>query len=58
MAWFDRVDRDRSGNHDDYWRVLWDVGKLSKQDLENFGQPITAWPMHLPHLIGPFKHYL
>jgi len=47
-----------SGNHDDYWRVLWDSGKLTKESLESFSKPIRAWPMHLPHLINPFKHYL
>lgn len=47
-----------TNNHDDYWRVLWDRGHLSRNDLENFGKPIKAWPMHLPHLIGPFQHFL
>jgi alpha-glucan,water dikinase len=47
-----------SNNHDDYWRVLWDVGRLTKDDLENFSKPIKSWPMHLPHLIDPFKGYL
>ncbi|KAI8469254.1 MAG: glutathione synthetase ATP-binding domain-like protein [Monoraphidium minutum] len=47
-----------SGNHDDYWRVLWERGNITKEYLENMNIPIKAWPMHLPHLIGPMKHYL
>ncbi|GFH33737.1 carbohydrate-Binding Module Family 45 protein, partial [Haematococcus lacustris] len=46
-----------SANPDDFWRVLWDVGRLSRDDLAKFDKPITAFPMHLPHLIDPFKHY-
>lgn len=47
-----------SGNHDDYWRVLWDNGRITKERLESMHNPIRAWPMHLPHLIPAFNHYL
>lgn len=47
-----------SGNHDDYWRVLWDSGRITKESLESMSKPIKAWPRHLPHLIGPMQHYL
>lgn len=47
-----------SGNHDDYWRVLWDSGRVTREQLETMSKPLKAWPMHLPHLINPFKHYL
>jgi alpha-glucan,water dikinase len=47
-----------SGNHDDYWRVLWDNGKITKERLETMHNPIKAWPQHMPHLINAFKGYL
>jgi alpha-glucan,water dikinase len=47
-----------SGNHDDYWRVLWDNGRITKEYLEGMHNPIKAWPHHLPHLINAFKGYL
>ncbi|KAG2496808.1 hypothetical protein HYH03_005215 [Edaphochlamys debaryana] len=47
-----------SGNHDDYWRVLWDNGRLTREKMESWSKPIKAWPHHLPHLIGPFQGYL
>uniref|UniRef100_A0A383WLS7 Uncharacterized protein n=1 Tax=Tetradesmus obliquus TaxID=3088 RepID=A0A383WLS7_TETOB len=47
-----------SGNHDDYWRVLWDHGKITKERLEGMNIPIKAWPQHLPHMINAFKGYL
>ena len=82
-------------SHDDYWRVLWEKGHLTRADLEGFGKPLkgvevireriqsrlriiskppdlgptlcslsivifspAAWPMHLPHLIPAFQHFL
>eukprot|EP00882_Tetradesmus_deserticola_P000936 GHRQ01001016.1.p1 GENE.GHRQ01001016.1~~GHRQ01001016.1.p1 ORF type:complete len:749 (+),score=345.34 GHRQ01001016.1:55-2301(+) len=47
-----------SGNHDDYWRVLWDNGRITKEHLEGLNIPIKAWPQHLPHMINAFKGYL
>ncbi|GIM14936.1 hypothetical protein Vretimale_17803 [Volvox reticuliferus] len=47
-----------SGNHDDYWRVLWDNGRLTREKLESWSKPIKAWPQHLPHLIPAFQGYL
>lgn len=47
-----------SNNHDDYWRVLWDNGRITRSMMENMSKPISAWPKHLPHLIGPMQHYL
>lgn len=47
-----------SGNHDDYWRVLWDNGRITKERLETMHNPIKAWPQHLPHLLNAFKGYL
>lgn len=44
-----------TANHDDYFRVLWDNGKISREQLETMDHPITAWPMHLPHLIPAFN---
>lgn len=31
-----------SGNHDDYWRVLWDNGRMTKEYLENMNNPIKC----------------
>eukprot|EP00878_Enallax_costatus_P041242 GHUV01047861.1.p1 GENE.GHUV01047861.1~~GHUV01047861.1.p1 ORF type:complete len:153 (-),score=22.86 GHUV01047861.1:22-480(-) len=31
-----------SGNHDDYWRVLWDNGRMTKEYLENMHNPIKG----------------
>ncbi|GAQ90596.1 Carbohydrate-Binding Module Family 45 protein [Klebsormidium nitens] len=47
-----------TANHDDYFRVLWDNGKISKEQLEKMDHPISSWPMHLPHLIPAFQHFL
>ncbi|EFJ40001.1 hypothetical protein VOLCADRAFT_120077 [Volvox carteri f. nagariensis] len=47
-----------SGNHDDYWRVLWERGRLSREQLGSWPKPLTAWPQHLPHLIPAFQGYL
>ncbi|KAF6251712.1 glutathione synthetase ATP-binding domain-like protein [Scenedesmus sp. NREL 46B-D3] len=60
-----------SGNHDDYWRVLWDNGRITKEHLEGLNIPIkgaarqccckwpvASWPQHLPHMINAFKGYL
>ncbi|GLI71457.1 hypothetical protein VaNZ11_016678, partial [Volvox africanus] len=47
-----------SANHDDYWRVLWDNGRLTREKLESWTKPIKAWPQHLPHLIPAFQGYL
>eukprot|EP00195_Chlamydomonas_chlamydogama_P011627 CAMPEP_0202911472 /NCGR_PEP_ID=MMETSP1392-20130828/55031_1 /ASSEMBLY_ACC=CAM_ASM_000868 /TAXON_ID=225041 /ORGANISM="Chlamydomonas chlamydogama, Strain SAG 11-48b" /LENGTH=539 /DNA_ID=CAMNT_0049601977 /DNA_START=269 /DNA_END=1885 /DNA_ORIENTATION=+ len=44
-------------NHDAYWGVL-NAGGLTKERMESWSNPIRAWPMHLPHLINPMKHYL
>jgi hypothetical protein len=31
-----------SGNHDDYWRVLWDNGRITKEHLEGLNIPIKG----------------
>jgi alpha-glucan,water dikinase len=31
-----------SGNHDDYWRVLWDNGRITKERLETMNIPIKG----------------
>ena len=30
------------GNHDDYWRVLWDNGRITKERLETMHNPIKG----------------
>ena len=39
-----------SNSHDDYWRVLWDKGRLTKADLEGFGESHTPHPSPLTPL--------
>ena len=41
---------DCSGKLDDYWRVLWEAGSLNAEKMAKFQNPITATPLHLPHL--------
>ncbi|KAL4424419.1 hypothetical protein ABPG77_005662 [Micractinium sp. CCAP 211/92] len=48
----------RSGTMDEFWRVAWERGQLTPERLASMDHPITAHPVHLPHLIGPFEHYL
>ena len=36
----------------DYWRVLWDAGKLTREKMAKFQNPITATPLYLPHIIN------
>lgn len=43
---------------DEFWRVLWDVGRLTPEDLANMDHPIDPSPCHLPHAIPGFEHYL
>jgi hypothetical protein len=31
-----------AGNHDDYWRVLWDNGRITKERLETMHNPIKG----------------
>ncbi|KAK9803518.1 hypothetical protein WJX73_002149 [Symbiochloris irregularis] len=47
-----------SGDWGDFWRVLWDNGRITRDMLATMDHPITATPVHLPQLIGPFQHYL
>jgi alpha-glucan, water dikinase len=48
----------RSGNMDDFWRVAWDVGRVTRESLASMDHPVNPTPCHLPHLIGPMQHYL
>jgi alpha-glucan,water dikinase len=46
------------GDEGTWWRVLWDVGRLTPQLLADMPRPITHVPHNLPHLLGPAEHYL
>lgn len=46
-----------SGDMADFWRVLWDQGSVSEQHLRSMTHPLTATPLHLPHLIPAMRHY-
>eukprot|EP00798_Chlamydomonas_sp_ICE-L_P020028 gene20028-26744_t len=48
----------QSNDLKDYYRVLLEKGKLTQEDLDHFGKPLTAQPMHLPDLIGSIKSFL
>ena len=39
-----------SGDLNDYWRVLWETGKLTRDMLGKFQSPITVTPQFLPHI--------
>lgn len=47
-----------SGTMDEFWRVAWERGNITPETLAKMDHPITGYPVHLPHLIGPFQHYL
>ena len=38
--------------------VLWERGQIDKEHLHTMRHPLTADPMHLPHMIPAFQHYL
>ncbi|PRW45423.1 Carbohydrate-Binding Module Family 45 [Chlorella sorokiniana] len=47
-----------SNDMGEFWRVAWERGQITPETLASMDHPITAHPLHLPHLIDPFKHYL
>jgi alpha-glucan, water dikinase len=46
------------GDEGEWWRVLWEVGRLDAEALAAMPRPITHVPHNLPHLLGPAQHYL
>eukprot|EP00899_Mesostigma_viride_P013200 jgi/Mesvir1/21881/Mv01950-RA.1 len=47
-----------TGQHSTFWDHLWYNHGISKDYLATMDHPIKSWPMHLPHLIPAFKHFL
>jgi len=59
-----------SGNPDDMWRVIWEVGKLTRDDLgkmcsqgfadhtKSGAKGLNFVPRHLPHMYDDVKSYL
>eukprot|EP00894_Picocystis_sp_ML_P000294 jgi/Pico_ML_1/50811/g1953.t1 len=47
-----------SGNPGDFYRVIWENNGISKEYLENMYHPIHHAPLHLPHMIPDFQHFL
>lgn len=59
-----------SGNPDDMWRVIWEVGKLTREDLgkmcsmgfadhtKSGAKGLNFVPRHLPHMYDDVKKYL
>ena len=47
-----------TGNLDEMYRVLWENHGISRHHLETMDHPIRGPPLHLPHLIPAFQHYL
>lgn len=48
----------QSGNVGDLYHVAWESGRLSRDDMRSFRQPITYDPLHLPQLTNDMKGYL
>eukprot|EP00898_Chlorokybus_atmophyticus_P007825 jgi/Chlat1/8043/Chrsp73S00600 len=44
-----------TANMDEFYRVLWDSGGVSRERLATMDHPITSWPVHLPHMIPDFQ---
>lgn len=59
-----------SGNPDDMWRTIWDVGRISRDDLSKMctcgfqdhtksgAKGLNVTPLHLPQLTNDMKGYL
>eukprot|EP00439_Symbiodinium_sp_Y106_P057822 s1675_g8.t1 len=59
-----------SGNADEMWRVMWEVGKVSREDLgkmcqmgfkdhtKSGGRGLNFVPVHLPHMYNDVKNFL
>ena len=50
--------RESGGDEGVFWRVLWDAGRVTKEDLATMDHPITHAPRFMPHLVPAFEHYL
>jgi alpha-glucan,water dikinase len=47
-----------TGSMETFWATAWERGGLTAEDLATMDHPLTATPLHLPHLKGAFEHYL
>ena len=47
-----------TGSLDEMYRVLWEEHGISRAHLESMDHPIRGPPLHMPHLIPAFQHYL
>ena len=47
-----------TGSLDEMYRVLWEEHGISRAHLEGMDHPIKGPPLHMPHLIPAFQHYL
>jgi len=50
--------RESGGDESVFWRVLWDAGRVTREDLATMDHPIRCAPKFMPHLIPAFEHYL
>jgi alpha-glucan,water dikinase len=48
----------QTGSVDEMYRVLWEQHGISRAHLESMDHPIRGPPLHMPHLIPAFQHYL
>eukprot|EP00897_Mesotaenium_endlicherianum_P008242 jgi/Mesen1/7446/ME000389S06789 len=47
-----------TANMDSFYHTLWEKGRVTKEWLHSMDHPLTATPLHLPHLIPAFQHFL
>ncbi|GBG60684.1 hypothetical protein CBR_g12420 [Chara braunii] len=47
-----------TGSIDEFYSALWNKGGISREWLRSMDHPIRSDPVHLPHLIQPFQHFL
>jgi len=50
--------RESGGDEGVFWRVLWEAGRVTREDLATMDHPIRNAPKFMPHLIPAFEHYL
>lgn len=47
-----------TNSHEAFFHALWEKGGITRDWMHSMDHPITALPLHLPHLIPAFQHFL